>query len=364
MSGGEGSLPARLHRGITAAAAAAGRPVWLLKLGLEDLGHPPVGEAPDLAVEAVVAINGTSLEAVHVYVNARDGRHEDADEGDEGGEVAAQAAAAARVAALAARLPALRNLSNELMGFRHPLALDFRAVHARLSRLVLNDSSFRERALPGVRLSPTTAASLRALALQSGDGDVARPPACLLRAAGALTALTRLEYGVNYSEVMPPAALDLAAWGATAEYCLPALRVLTVWSATGFTVDGQGGRVGPNGQEWVAVLLATLPRLESLTLAVESYVNRGVFASDKPPVFVCRRLFFGPGPCEDCRQTATCAEAAATRSLIMHGLPAAAVAAGRRLAVVLGEDGLRPEWLHDGDFDAGLPYLTYGPAPR
>ena len=111
----------------------------------------------------------------------------------------------------------------------------------------------REPASPEVRFSPTMAASLRVLGLQSQDGYLARPPESVRHAGGALTALTRLEYGRPKAVGEDQAALDLAAWGDTAAgYGLPGLRVLSVWSATGFTVDGEGGRVRPNRQEWVA----------------------------------------------------------------------------------------------------------------
>ena len=49
---------------IMAAAAAAGRPVQLLRLGHVDLGLPPPGAVPDVGVEALVAMGVASLEAV------------------------------------------------------------------------------------------------------------------------------------------------------------------------------------------------------------------------------------------------------------------------------------------------------------
>ena len=70
----------------------------------------------------------------------------------------------------------------------------------------------------------------------------AHPSPCATRAA-PLTALTRLECGRPTAVGEDQAALDLAAWGDTAAgRGLPALRVLPVWSATGFTMDGEGGR--------------------------------------------------------------------------------------------------------------------------
>ena len=340
-----------------AAAAAAGRPVQLLRLGRVDLGLPPPGAAPDVAVETVVAMGVASLQAAYVTV----GRSDDYGELDPRAEADA---AAARVAALVARLPALRDLHLGLGGFSHPVELDFRAAPARLSRLVLTDTSSLEPASPEVRLSCTAAASLQVLAISSEDGYLPRPPACVRGMANALTALTRLEYGEDCPDDIQPAGLDLAAWGATAEYALPALRVLTVWSATGFTVEGQGGRVGPSGRDWVAGVLATLPRLERLTLGTGVFGRPGFFVPNKlPPSFSCRSLYWnGPAPCEHCRQPTACAGATAVRELIMHGLPAAAAAAGRRLAVVVHGCDVDPEWYCWEDMSDGG--LVYGPAPR
>lgn len=93
----------------------------------------------------------------------------------------------------------------------------------------------------------------------------------------------------------------------------------------GFTVDGQGGRVGPSGQDWVAGLLAALPRLERLALEQGWFGVRGIFRG--------------------------------VEELITAGLPAAGAAAGRRLEVLVNEGG-PPEWdRNDCGFD-------YGPAPR
>ena len=58
-----------------AAAAAAGRPVQLLRLGHVDLGLPPPGAVPDVDVETLVAMGVANLEAVYVTVggNVDDG---------------------------------------------------------------------------------------------------------------------------------------------------------------------------------------------------------------------------------------------------------------------------------------------------
>jgi hypothetical protein len=58
-----------------AAAAAAGRPVQLLRLGHVDLGLPPPGAVSDVDVETLVAMGVASLEAVYVTVggNVDDG---------------------------------------------------------------------------------------------------------------------------------------------------------------------------------------------------------------------------------------------------------------------------------------------------
>jgi hypothetical protein len=160
-----------------------------------------------------------------------------------------------------------------------------------------------------------------------------------------LTALARLEYGTPFRVARHPSALDLAAWAAAAaEYGLPALRVLTARSMTGFTVDGQGGSVGPSGQQWVAGVLAALPRLERLVLANGMPGAR----TDDRPMFACRsRYSDGPAPCELCRQPTACAGATAVRDLIVRGLPAAGAAAGRALAVVLREYGIVLEWTYN-----------------
>ena len=101
-----------------AAAAAAGRPVQLLRLGRVDLGLPPPGAAPDVAVETVVAMGVASLQAAYVTV----GRSDDYGEPDPRAEADA---AAARVAALVARLPALRDLHLGLGAFRIPWSWTF-----------------------------------------------------------------------------------------------------------------------------------------------------------------------------------------------------------------------------------------------
>ena len=252
-----------------------------------------------------------------------------------------------------ARLPALRDLDVGMWDFSPILALDLRAVHVPLSRLVLSGLNHDQASHEVAHFSPTTAASLRVLALPSNYGYVARPPMCVRGAGGALTALTRLEYGLKGCTGWQPAAFDLAAWGNAAEYGLPALRVLIVHSGAGFAVDVRGGRVGPSGRAGVA----TLPRLEHLTLAKRWY---GTYRA--PPLFACRsRYSHEPAPCEHCWQAAACAGAAAVEELIMRGLPADGVAAGRRLAVVSGVR-VAAEWNRNQDFSFGR--MVYVPVPQ
>ena len=352
VSKGETSMPARLHRDILAAAAAAGRPVQLLRLGRVYMGDTQGGAAPDLAVEVLEAMGAASLVAVDVDVRG------DSTHGQPGAEAGTDACAS-QLVALVARLPALRDLRIGLMNFMFPTVLDLGAAPARLSRLVITEGEHGHQTSPEVRLPLTTAASLQVLALESETGYAVRPPECLRHAGNALTALIRLEYGQQTSGEIQPGALDLAAWGNTAEYWLPALRVLTACSATGFTVDGQGGRVGPSGREWVAGLLATVPRLECLTLAERRYSLAGVFSEGRPPLFSCRcRYFSGPARCRSCIMS-MCDEANTVRILILSDLSAGAEAAGRRLAVVYDDDA-NTERIWNKD----LGGMEYGPAPR
>jgi hypothetical protein len=53
---------------------------------------------------------------------------------------------------------------------------------------------------------------------------------------------------------------------------LPRDALYCVLGYASFTVDGQGGRVGPSAQDWAAGVLHTLPRLERLTLVVTAGV--------------------------------------------------------------------------------------------
>ena len=231
-----------------------------------------------------------------------------------------------------------------------------------------------------VHLSATTAASLRALALQGGEGYVQYPPGCVRFAGGALTALTRLEYGRTESGGPPGRGpLDLAPWGAAAaEHGLPALRVLAAHSLYGFTVDGRShlglpaGRTGPACPDWVAGVVAALPRLERLVLGRgpprRKYGRPDEFMGRTAPLFACDMEYgCGRRACGDCkevaaaawhrprREAAECARAAAVRELIVAALPAAVAAAGRRLAVVIGEE-------EGGEWYRGEELLGYGPA--
>ncbi len=260
-----------------------------------------------------------------------------------GGQQAAQAAADAAMAGMAtlvARLPALHDLTVHARCDTRPcpLVYDFRAVHAALSRLVFTNSNTDSHE-PEVRLSPTLAASLQVLALNDSNGYQVRPPGCFRNAGDALTRLTRLDCG--FCRLRDP-TIDLSAWGNAAEYMLPALRFLTVRSWQSFTVDGQGGRVGPSAQYWAAGVLRTLPCLERLTV-MKKYVSS---ARHLRPLFVCR-LWDDEALCEACEHRESglaCAGARAVEKAVMKDLPAAGAAAGRRLAVrVMDERDIRTE---------------------
>ena len=255
--------------------------------------------------------------------------------------------AAAQVAALLARLPGLRDLRVDLKSFRVPVTLDLRAVDARPTRLALTDVEDPHAGVDSVHLSATTAASLRALALQGGEGYVQYPPGCVRFAGGALTALTRLEYGRTESGGRQGEALDMAPWGAAAaEHGLPALRVLAAYSLYGFTVDGRShlglpaGRTGPAGPDWVAGVVAALPRLERLVLGRgpprRKYGRPDEIMGRTAPLFACDMEYgCGRRACGDCKEVATaawhrprreaaeCAWAAAVRELVVRALPAA-----------------------------------------
>ena len=66
---------------------------------------------------------------------------------------------------------------------------------------------------------------------------------------------------------------------------LPRDALYCVLGYASFTVDGQGGRVGPSAQDWAAGVLHTLPLLERLTLVTLVYDAYRIL--DRP-LFVCR----------------------------------------------------------------------------
>ena len=363
----DNSLAIILNRNIVAASAAAGRPVRLIKFGHAHWGWLRAGRGvvrpgalalnvEALGVEGLAALSFTL--SVFTYNEGND---------DEGRQRAAQTladGAMARVATLVARLPALRDLTVHGGCFiaPRPVVFDFRAVYVHaLSRLVfINDIGL---AAAEVRLPPTLAASLQILAFNDPHGFPVRPPGCVRNAGDALTRLTHLDYGVldvpwagpslrwrqdlaRREGESPDPTTNLSAWGNAAEYRLPALRFLTVWGRASFTVDGQGGRVGPSAQDWAAGVLRTLPCLERLTLVTGKLMSGTRDTQPLRPLFVYRKEE-GEAPCdprEHCRSGLACAGARAVGTAIMKDLPAAGAAAGRRLAVRVmeREDDIRP----------------------